>query len=129
MPSVKPPAKKRPHPRPPSPEQMARIVEAAWKASNEWGLYVWLSAITGARRGEVIALQWNDIDSTNGILRLDENYRGRGIYRRDDEYGDARNYHHTGRDGDYQCEMPAEYVPVLAQGGLILRRGHGRSAA
>src|SRR5437868_1947420 len=29
MPSVKPPAKKRPHPRPPSPEQMARIVEAA----------------------------------------------------------------------------------------------------
>lgn len=74
MPSVKPPAKKRPQPRPPSPEQMARIVEAAWKASNEWGLYVWLSAITGARRGEVIALQWNDIDWTNRILRLDENY-------------------------------------------------------
>jgi integrase len=74
MPSVKPPAKKRPQPRPPSPEQMAHIVEAAWKASNEWGLYVWLSAITGARRGEVIALQWNDIDWTNGILRLDENY-------------------------------------------------------
>jgi hypothetical protein len=38
MPSVKPPAKKRPQPRPPSPEQMAHIVEAAWKASNEWGL-------------------------------------------------------------------------------------------
>ncbi len=62
-------------------------------------------------------------------LRLDENYRGRGIHRRDDEYGDARNYHHTGRDGDYQCEMPAEYVPVLAQRGLLLRRCHGRSAA
>jgi integrase len=74
MPSVKPPAKKRPQPRPPSPEQMAHIVEAAWKASNEWGLYVWLSAITGARRGEVIALQWNDIDWINGILQLDENY-------------------------------------------------------
>jgi integrase len=74
MPSVKPPAKKRPQPRPPTPEQMASIVEAAWNASNEWGLYVWLSAVTGARRGEVIALQWDDIDLTGGILRLDENY-------------------------------------------------------
>ena len=74
MPAVKPPAKKRPQPRPPTPEQMARIVEAAWRASNEWGLYVWLSAVTGARRGEVVALQWNDVDLTNGILRLDENY-------------------------------------------------------
>jgi integrase len=74
MRSVKPPTKKRPQPRPPSPEQMALIVEAAWTASNEWGLYVWLSAVTGARRGEVVALQWNDIDFTNGILRLDENY-------------------------------------------------------
>ncbi len=74
MPSVKPPAKKRPQPRPPNPEQMARIVEAAWNASNEWGLYVWLSAVTGARRGEVIALQWDDIDLAGGILRLDENY-------------------------------------------------------
>lgn len=53
---------------------MARIVEAAWKASNEGGLYVWLSAVKGARRGEVVALQWNDVDLANGILRLDENY-------------------------------------------------------
>jgi hypothetical protein len=27
---------------------MARIVEAAWQASAEWGLYVWLSAVLGA---------------------------------------------------------------------------------
>src|SRR5918998_150398 len=74
MSSVKPPAKKRPQPRPPNPEEMARIVEAAWNASNEWGLNVGLTAVTGARRGEVIALQWDDIDLTGGILRLDENY-------------------------------------------------------
>ncbi|MGH3707673.1 MAG: site-specific integrase [Pseudonocardiaceae bacterium] len=71
---MRPPAKKRPQPRPPSPEQMASIVEAAWKASDDWGLYVWLSAVTGARRGEVIALQWNDVDLASGIVRLDENY-------------------------------------------------------
>lgn len=74
MPAVKPPAKKRPQPHPPTPEQMARIVEEAWRASNEWGLYVWLSAVTGARRGEVIALQWGDVDLDNRVLRLDENY-------------------------------------------------------
>jgi integrase len=74
MPSVRPPAKPRPQPRPPTSEQMARIVEAAWVASAEWGLYVWLSAVLGARRGEVVALQWEDIDLRAGVVRLDENY-------------------------------------------------------
>jgi integrase len=74
MPSVRPPTKPRPQPRPPTSEQMARIVEAAWMSSPEWGHYVWLSAVTGARRGEVVALQWDDIDLQAGIVRLDENY-------------------------------------------------------
>ena len=74
MPSVRPPSKPRPNPRPPSSVQMALIVEAAWTASAEWGLYVWLSAVLGARRGEVVALQWEDIDLDAGMVRLDENY-------------------------------------------------------
>ena len=53
---------------------MARIVETAWSESCEWGLYLWLSAVTGARRGEVVALQWDDIDLADGVVRLDENY-------------------------------------------------------
>ena len=52
------PAKRRPQPRPPSAADMARIVEAACEANRAWGMYVWLSAVTGARRGEVVALQW-----------------------------------------------------------------------
>ncbi len=74
MPSVRPPSKPRPQPRPPTSEQMARIVEAAWASSPEWGLYIWLSAVLGARRGEVVALQWEDIDLDAGVVRLDENY-------------------------------------------------------
>ncbi|HEY3259789.1 MAG TPA: site-specific integrase, partial [Pseudonocardiaceae bacterium] len=74
MPSVKPPAKKHPQPRPPSPDQMARIVEAAFRHTNEWGLYICLSAVTGARRGEIVALQWDDVDFAQRIVRLDENY-------------------------------------------------------
>jgi integrase len=53
---------------------MARIVEAAWASSAEWGLYIWLSAMLGARRGEVVALEWEDIDLDAGVVRLDENY-------------------------------------------------------
>ena len=74
MPSVRPPSKPRPQPRPPTSDQMARIVEAAWTSSAEWGLYIWLSAVLGARRGEVVALQWEDIDLDVGVVRLDENY-------------------------------------------------------
>lgn len=74
MPSVRPPAKPRPQPRPPTSQQMARIVETAWASSSEWGLYLWLSAMLGARRGEVVALQWEDLDLEAGVVRLDENY-------------------------------------------------------
>jgi integrase len=35
---------------------------------------VWLSAVLGARRGEVVALQWEDLDLAAGVVRLDENY-------------------------------------------------------
>ena len=46
--------------------------------------YVWLSAVIGARRGEVVALQWDDIDLTNGVVRLDENYvRAHGMLLKD----------------------------------------------
>jgi integrase len=67
-PAVRLPAKRRPQPRPPSAEDMARIVEKAWQENAEWGLYIWLSAVTGARRGEVVALQWEDIDLNTGMV-------------------------------------------------------------
>lgn len=73
-PAVRLPAKRRPQPRPPSAADMARIIEAANKDSAEWGTYLWLSAVTGARRGEVVALQWEDIDLEAGVVVLDENY-------------------------------------------------------
>lgn len=71
---VRLPSKPRPQPRPPSSEQMAEIIETAWSGDPWWGLYLWLSAILGARRGEVVALQWEDVDLSGGVVRLDENY-------------------------------------------------------
>lgn len=53
-----PPAAKRPDPRPPSAEEAARIVDAAWE-SPDWGTLVWLTMTTGARRGELCGLRWS----------------------------------------------------------------------
>lgn len=73
-PAVRLPAKRRPQPRPPSAGEMARIIETAFETSTEWGTYIWLSAVTGARRGEMVALQWDGIDLDLGMIVLDENY-------------------------------------------------------
>lgn len=73
-PSVRLPTKRRPQPRPPTAEEMARIIETAFEASEEWGTYLWLSTVTGARRAEVVALQWEDVNLDTGVIVLDENY-------------------------------------------------------
>jgi integrase len=68
------PAKPRPQPRPPSPAEAARIVEEAWRRNDEWGLYIWLAMVTGARRGELLALRWRHVDLDNGVLTIQRNY-------------------------------------------------------
>jgi len=72
--TVKLPPRKRAQPRPPSAEQMARIIEAAWRAEDEWGLYIWLSAVTGARRGELLATRFDSYDLENNVIELRGNY-------------------------------------------------------
>ncbi len=48
--------------RPPSPDQVARILRAARDEDSMLGLAVWLAAVTGARRGELCGLRWSDVD-------------------------------------------------------------------
>jgi len=56
-------------PTPPTAEQAARIAAEAWK-HPAWGMFVWLALVTGARRGELCALRWEDVDLTAGILTI-----------------------------------------------------------
>ena len=44
------------------------------KTHPEMALYLWLVAITGARRGELCALQVCDVDLENGVLHVAYNY-------------------------------------------------------
>src|SRR5262249_9214958 len=51
-------------------EQVARFL--AVSVDHRWGVAFRLGVLYGLRRSEVLALKWDDLDSTNGTLRIDE---------------------------------------------------------
>jgi integrase len=53
----------RPHPRPPTADQAAALVTECWQWCSTLGAYVWLAMTTGARRGELCALRWGDLQA------------------------------------------------------------------
>lgn len=62
---AEPPAAPKPNPHPPTPDEAARILNAAWE-DPDWGTLVWCAMTTGARRGELCALRWAAVDLTEG---------------------------------------------------------------
>jgi integrase len=72
--SAKPPAiTRRPAPAT-SPEDVAKVIAEGRKTHAAMALYLWLVAITGARRGELCALQVRDVDLVNGVAHIAFNY-------------------------------------------------------
>lgn len=67
--SAEPPPEPKANPQPPTPEEAARIIMAAWEDAD-WGTLVWLAMTTGSRRAELCALRWRDVDLTNGTLNV-----------------------------------------------------------
>ena len=56
----------KPQPNPPTAANAARIIEEAWSTDAEWGTFVWLTMVTGARRGELVALRFSSVELTCG---------------------------------------------------------------
>lgn len=71
--AVKRPRQQHPQPDPPTAEEAARIVSAAWEQDADWGTFVWLTFITGARRGELLGLAWEHLDLSAGLLTIRRN--------------------------------------------------------
>ncbi|MGH3488532.1 MAG: tyrosine-type recombinase/integrase [Actinopolymorphaceae bacterium] len=71
---AKKPRRPAPSPDPPTPEEAARIVEAASEQDEGWGTLVWLVMMTGARRGEIAALRWFDLHLKTGVLEIRRAY-------------------------------------------------------
>jgi integrase len=61
------PSPSRPEPDPPSTAEAAALLNAAW-VDPDRGLLLWLTMVTGLRRGEVSALRWGHVDFDRGSL-------------------------------------------------------------
>lgn len=56
-------------PDPPTAEQAAAILNAAFR-EIWWGVLLWLAMVTGARRGELCAMRWDRLDLERGTLTI-----------------------------------------------------------
>jgi len=68
---------KAPHRSPisPTPATVAAVIAAARDQEQDLlALYLWLAAVTGARRGELCALQWADVDLDAGLVHIAFSY-------------------------------------------------------
>ena len=66
--AVRPPKAERPRLKVPTPEELATLIRAA--RETPWEIPILLAATTGARRSEVLALRWADIDLLHDRLRF-----------------------------------------------------------
>jgi integrase len=64
--------------KPPDPAQVVRLFRLAQDSDPELATFIILAASSGARRGELLALRWHDIDLDRGRLSIE-----RGIVRVD----------------------------------------------
>lgn len=53
---------------PPTPKQLAQILARARRETPELATFLLLAAATGARRSELVALRWSDIDLDAGVV-------------------------------------------------------------
>lgn len=70
MGQAEPPAAPPPDPQPPTPSEAARLIAEAFRADPDWGVLVWLTMVTGARRGELCALRWRHVDLERGVITV-----------------------------------------------------------
>ncbi|MGQ0843375.1 MAG: site-specific integrase [Sporichthyaceae bacterium] len=74
---AKKPRQAMPQPKPPTPEQAAQIVNGAWTQDDDWGMFVWLAMVTGARRGELVALRWSDVHWEAQVMEIRRSFTQR----------------------------------------------------
>jgi integrase len=108
---------------PHTPQEVAALINAAFEYDQDFGAQLWMSAITGGRRGEIISLRWQDIDLDNGLVCLDENYVVRdgqrefkGTKTDEDRWMALDSFSVT-----LLSALKARRVAVLAQVGLTLK--------
>jgi integrase/DNA-binding transcriptional regulator YhcF (GntR family) len=77
MADADPPSPPKPSPQPPTAAEAARILKEAWK-DPDWGTMVWLTMVTGLRRGELCAIRWRHVNLPSAVLSLEKSISQRG---------------------------------------------------
>ncbi|HUY08218.1 MAG TPA: tyrosine-type recombinase/integrase [Candidatus Dormibacteraeota bacterium] len=62
----------------PTPQQVVALLKAATGRYPDFGCFLRLAAVTGARRGELCALRWSDLDLDAGLLAISRSIVGLG---------------------------------------------------
>jgi hypothetical protein len=75
--SATPPEVTAEHADPPSPDEAVRLLAAAEEHSSVMAMLTWLAMVTGARRGELCALRWPDVNQDEGDLLISGSYAAR----------------------------------------------------
>ena len=65
-----PPPVRTPEVIPPTPEEVRHLIDAAKKRNPEMAALLWMAALLGARRGELCALRWSDVDFVTKSVRI-----------------------------------------------------------
>jgi integrase len=68
--SATPPRVPPPEITPPQPDDLARLLQLIDSTYSELGVFVRVAAMTGARRSEVLALRWADVDLGRNVLDI-----------------------------------------------------------
>ena len=102
-----PPKPKRKLPNYYQPETVHAIFDAADTEPLKYRVFIYLVAVTGARRGEIAGLKWEKVDLKTGMIVID-----RGLY-----YSVKRGvYESTTKTGDHRAmKIPQETILLLRQ--------------
>jgi integrase len=57
--------------KPPDPSQVVKLFRLAQESDPELATFIMLAASSGARRGELLALRWNDVDLDRGTVSIE----------------------------------------------------------
>jgi integrase len=60
--------------RPPTPDQLQRLVASVEASDPDFATYLWLAASTGARRSQMLGLRWADIDFPHSAIGFSRAY-------------------------------------------------------
>lgn len=93
--NASPPKVRTTKPKPPTIGAVQAWITAATAKSPEFGLAVLLAAATGARRGELCAIRWSDVNLEEGTIRI-----RRSMYQTGKERGEKDTKTHAERTVD-----------------------------